>query len=80
MTFLLKMYSLSGQFNIAWMLCIIESYFKSLCIVPTDSSLRERKQLDKEERLSLVLWKRPLTTLQYFCIETLITLKEWTWK
>uniref|UniRef100_A0A671MEV9 Vacuole membrane protein 1 n=2 Tax=Sinocyclocheilus anshuiensis TaxID=1608454 RepID=A0A671MEV9_9TELE len=46
----------------------------------TDSSLRERKQLDKEERLSLVLWKRPFTTLQYFCIETLITLKEWTWK
>uniref|UniRef100_A0A8C1LGA5 Vacuole membrane protein 1 n=1 Tax=Cyprinus carpio TaxID=7962 RepID=A0A8C1LGA5_CYPCA len=46
----------------------------------TDSSLRERKQLDREERLSLVLWKRPFTTLQYFCIETLITLKEWTWK
>uniref|UniRef100_A0A8C2K319 Vacuole membrane protein 1 n=1 Tax=Cyprinus carpio TaxID=7962 RepID=A0A8C2K319_CYPCA len=46
----------------------------------TDSSLRERKQQDREERLSLVLWKRPFTTLQYFFIETLITLKEWTWK
>uniref|UniRef100_A0A672RS30 Vacuole membrane protein 1 n=1 Tax=Sinocyclocheilus grahami TaxID=75366 RepID=A0A672RS30_SINGR len=46
----------------------------------TDSSLRERKQQDREECLSLVLWKRPFTTLQYFCIETIITLKEWTWK
>ncbi|XP_016394537.1 vacuole membrane protein 1-like [Sinocyclocheilus rhinocerous] len=46
----------------------------------TDSSLRERKQQDREECLSLVLWKRPFTTLQYFFIETLITLKEWTWK
>ncbi|XP_051966100.1 vacuole membrane protein 1 isoform X2 [Xyrauchen texanus] len=46
----------------------------------TDSSLRERKQQDREERLSLVLWKRPFITLQYFFLETLITLKEWTWK
>nr|AAI53461.1 Tmem49 protein [Danio rerio] len=46
----------------------------------TDSSLRERKQLDREERLSLVLWKRPFITLQYFFLETVITLKEWTWK
>ncbi|MBN3285226.1 VMP1 protein, partial [Polyodon spathula] len=42
--------------------------------------LSERKQKDREERLSLVLWKRPRITLQYFFLETLIDLKEWTIK
>ncbi|KAL7401139.1 hypothetical protein ABVT39_023600 [Epinephelus coioides] len=46
----------------------------------TDSSVRERRQKDKEERLSLVLWRRPVTTLHYFLLETLIKLKEWTFK
>uniref|UniRef100_A0A667YPB5 Vacuole membrane protein 1 n=1 Tax=Myripristis murdjan TaxID=586833 RepID=A0A667YPB5_9TELE len=46
----------------------------------TDSSVRERRQKDKEERLSLVLWRRPITTLHYFLLETLIKLKEWTLK
>ncbi|MBN3308338.1 vacuole membrane protein 1 [Amia ocellicauda] len=44
------------------------------------SSLSERKQRDKEERLAIVLWKQPLITLQYFFLETLIDLKEWTVK
>uniref|UniRef100_A0AAR2KTC2 Vacuole membrane protein 1 n=1 Tax=Pygocentrus nattereri TaxID=42514 RepID=A0AAR2KTC2_PYGNA len=44
----------------------------------TDASLRERKQQDREERLSLVLWRKPLLTLQYSFLETLVTLKEWT--
>ncbi|KAK1138886.1 vacuole membrane protein 1-like [Acipenser oxyrinchus oxyrinchus] len=44
------------------------------------ASLSERKQKDREERLSLVLWKRPRITLQYFFLETLIDLKEWTIK
>ncbi|KAM6296561.1 vacuole membrane protein 1 isoform 3-T3 [Aegotheles albertisi] len=47
----------------------------------TDSSLlRERKQRDREERLNIVLWRQPLVTLQYFFLETLINLKEWTIK
>ncbi|XP_044057158.1 vacuole membrane protein 1 [Siniperca chuatsi] len=46
----------------------------------TDSSLRERRQKDKEDRLSLVVWRRPVTTLHYFLLETLIKLKEWTFK
>ncbi|XP_061637734.1 vacuole membrane protein 1 isoform X2 [Phyllopteryx taeniolatus] len=46
----------------------------------TDSTIRERRQRDKEERLSLVLWRRPITTLHYFLLETLIKLKEWTIK
>ncbi|KAK2537368.1 Vmp1 [Columba guinea] len=47
----------------------------------TDSSLlSERKRRDREERLNIVLWKQPLVTLQYFFLETLINLKEWTIK
>ncbi|XP_006640919.1 vacuole membrane protein 1 [Lepisosteus oculatus] len=41
-------------------------------------SLSERKQRDKEERITLVLWRRPIVTLQYFFLEALIDLKEWT--
>lgn len=49
-------------------------------VYPTDALLKERRQKDKEERLSLVLWRRPLTTLQYFLLETLIKLKELAYK
>ncbi|XP_034024671.1 vacuole membrane protein 1-like [Thalassophryne amazonica] len=42
--------------------------------------VRERRHKDKEERMSLVLWRRPVTTLQYFVLETFIKLKEWTIK
>lgn len=45
-----------------------------------DAAARERRQKDKEGRLSLVLWKRPVTTLQYFLLETLVKLKELTLK
>ncbi|KAI1893554.1 hypothetical protein AGOR_G00124920 [Albula goreensis] len=41
-------------------------------------SLSERKQRDREERMALVLWRKPVLTLQYFFLEALITLKEWT--
>lgn len=41
--------------------------------VPVD----ERKQRDREERETLVLWKKPLLTLHYFTLELLITFKEW---
>lgn len=50
----------------------------SLCL--QELSVRERRQKDKEERLSLVLWRRPVITLHYFVLETLIKLKEWTFK
>ncbi|XP_046891582.1 vacuole membrane protein 1 [Hypomesus transpacificus] len=46
----------------------------------TDSSVSERRHKDREERLSVVLWRRPVVTLHYFLLETLITLKEWTLK
>ncbi|KAJ4930015.1 hypothetical protein JOQ06_019031, partial [Pogonophryne albipinna] len=45
----------------------------------TDSQLSvdERKQRDREERESLVLWRNPLLTLHYFTLELLITIEEW---
>ncbi|XP_037604325.1 vacuole membrane protein 1-like isoform X2 [Sebastes umbrosus] len=44
----------------------------------TDSELSvdDRKQREREERETLVLWKKPLLTLHYFTLELLITLKE----
>ncbi|XP_044226325.1 vacuole membrane protein 1-like isoform X2 [Thunnus albacares] len=48
----------------------------------TDSvpSADERKERDRKERESLVLWKKPLFTLHYFTLELLITIKEWIWR
>ncbi|XP_029467402.1 vacuole membrane protein 1 isoform X1 [Rhinatrema bivittatum] len=47
----------------------------------TDPSLlSERKRWEREERQSIVLWRQPFITLQYFFLETLINLKEWTIK
>nr|XP_046267783.1 vacuole membrane protein 1-like isoform X5 [Scatophagus argus] len=48
----------------------------------TDSELSvdERKQRDREERETLVLWKKPVLTLHYFTLELLIILKEWIWR
>lgn len=50
------------------------------CGCSPDSALKERRQRDKEDRLSLVVWRRPVTTLHYFFLETLVKLKEWTLK
>ncbi|XP_074079671.1 vacuole membrane protein 1 [Macrotis lagotis] len=44
------------------------------------SSLNEKKRRDREERQNIVLWRQPLITLQYFFLEILINLKEWTIK
>lgn len=60
--------------------CIDPTESDDGCVFFTDALLKERRQKDKEERLSLVLWRRPLTTLQYFLLETLIKLKELTYK
>lgn len=43
-------------------------------------SVDEKKQRDREERESLVLWKKPLLTLHYFTLELLVTLQEWIWR
>lgn len=57
---------------------VCQDEYNSVCFA--DSSIRERRQKDKEDRLSLVLWRRPLTTLHYFLLETLVKLKEWTFE
>nr|XP_020017409.1 vacuole membrane protein 1-like [Castor canadensis]XP_020017410.1 vacuole membrane protein 1-like [Castor canadensis] len=44
------------------------------------SSMNEKKRRDREERQNIVLWRHPLITLQYFSLETLVILKEWTSK
>ncbi|KAM9385066.1 vacuole membrane protein 1-like [Pholidichthys leucotaenia] len=40
----------------------------------------ERRRMDREERESLVLWRKPLLTLHYFTLELLITLQGWLWR
>lgn len=57
---------------------VFEVDYISVC--SPDASVRERRQKDKEDRLSLVVWRRPITTLHYFLLETLIKLKELTKK
>lgn len=44
------------------------------------SSVCEKKRRDREESQNIVLWRQPLITLQYFSLETLTVLKEWTSK
>ncbi|XP_038670580.1 vacuole membrane protein 1 isoform X2 [Scyliorhinus canicula] len=39
-------------------------------------TLNERKLRDQEERETIVLWRRPIITLQYFLLETTLDLKE----
>ena len=47
------------------------------------NGLSERVQLEKimerKNRESIVLWKKPLTTLHYFCLELMIIVQEY-WK
>ncbi|XP_032727791.1 vacuole membrane protein 1 isoform X1 [Lontra canadensis] len=44
------------------------------------SSVNEKKRRDRQERQNIVLWRQPLITLQYFSLEILVILKEWTSK
>jgi hypothetical protein len=37
---------------------------------------KERK-MERENRQNIVLWRRPLTTLQYFMLELIITIQEY---
>lgn len=59
-------------------IAVCEGDCNSVCC--PDSLVKERRQRDKEDRLSLVVWRRPVTTLHYFLLETLVKLKEWTLK
>ncbi|XP_035289033.1 vacuole membrane protein 1-like isoform X3 [Anguilla anguilla] len=51
------------------------------CVAPLSPdapSPAERRRRDREERLGLLLWKKPLLTLRYFLLELLLTLRDWT--
>uniref|UniRef100_A0AAY5K684 Vacuole membrane protein 1 n=1 Tax=Esox lucius TaxID=8010 RepID=A0AAY5K684_ESOLU len=50
------------------------------CVCADLLLLCERKRRDREEWVSLVLWKKPLVTLHYFLLELLVTLENWTWR
>lgn len=90
-TTVLKMYL--WKFNFCC-ICIIFMCFKCLfhvCLfvcacahnihwLDSELPVDERKQKDREERETLVLWKKPLVTLRYFTLELLITLKDWLWR
>ncbi|XP_034290469.1 vacuole membrane protein 1 [Pantherophis guttatus] len=41
---------------------------------------REQRRKEQEARQSIVLWAKPILTLQYFFLETLANLKDWTIK
>ncbi|XP_064208385.1 vacuole membrane protein 1-like [Anguilla rostrata] len=48
------------------------------CVAPLSPdapSPAERRRRDREERLGLLLWKKPLLTLRYFLLELLLTLR-----
>lgn len=42
-----------------------------------NDNLADLKRREREARKQLVLWKKPLTTLQYFIIELILQSKEW---
>ena len=39
--------------------------------------VREQHRLDREERAKITLWKKPITTLAYFVLETWVILVGW---
>ncbi|KAM9347975.1 vacuole membrane protein 1-like isoform 2-T2 [Symphorus nematophorus] len=61
-------------------LCIKEQQNGELTGKNAELSVDETKQRDREERETLVLWKKPLQTIHYFILELLITLKEWIYR
>lgn len=46
----------------------------------SELSVEEKERKDREDRESLVLWRKPLLTLHYFSLELLITLQVWIWR
>lgn len=41
----------------------------------TEINSRQNKQMEREEREGIVIWKRPVTTLEYFAKEVFILLQ-----
>ena len=39
---------------------------------PSMEDLKKLKQLERERRAQIVLWKKPIVTLKYFVLESLI--------
>lgn len=45
-----------------------------------DSKMKMMREAERQERESIVLWKRPITTLHYFTVELILNIKEYTIK
>ena len=44
-----------------------------------NDKIREERKMERENRQNIVLWKKPLITMQYFVLELTITIQEY-WK
>uniref|UniRef100_G3WE74 Vacuole membrane protein 1 n=1 Tax=Sarcophilus harrisii TaxID=9305 RepID=G3WE74_SARHA len=55
----------------------IQSALLRAVFLASNPQYLERKRIDWEARQKIVLWKKPLVTLHYFLLETLINLKGW---
>ena len=42
-----------------------------------NEKLRQERKMERENRQNIVLWKKPLITLQYFMLELIITSQEY---
>ena len=46
-------------------------------IVMSDEEMRKQRKLDQKKRHGIVLWRRPIVTLTYFCLEMGILLHDY---
>ena len=44
-----------------------------------DERIRQERKMERENRQNIVLWRKPLLTMQYFMLELIITIQEY-WK
>ena len=45
--------------------------------VMSEEEIRKQRKLDQKKRHGIVLWRRPIVTLTYFCLETGILLHDY---
>ena len=46
-------------------------------VVVSEEEMRKQKKLDQKRRHGIVLWRRPIVTLTYFCLEMGILLHDY---
>lgn len=43
----------------------------------SNEKIRRLREMDREHRQNIVLWKKPLVTLQYFTLELIVSIQEY---